>query len=215
MAQRVRRDLLDFRDSAEPGQASLGGRVMAVADIGREDIRAILASRLVRCEPGRRRPDRAYLSVALGIRKMDIALIGMQPGALQPLRFGDPKSRQENEAHGCQGNGTFTAFFGGPHGFSEPLDLDDTQASLLLFAGWFADLHRGVGLDHVEQLGMRQKALQRRDRARSDASSPVITPPRPSSRGLAVFPAAMSACMPEMSAILSARTCRRPISGLI
>ena len=42
---------------------------------------------------------------------------------------------------------------------------------------------------------------------------PVATPPRPAARGLAVFPPAISACMPAMSASLNARTCRRPISG--
>jgi hypothetical protein len=39
--------------------------------------------------------------------------------------------------------------------------------------------------------------------------------PRPPPRGFAVFPAAMSDCIASMSASLSARTCRRPSSGLM
>jgi len=58
-------------------------------------MRTILAGRLAYRELGRGRPDRAHLSIALGVWKMDVPLVGMHPGAPQALRFRDPKSRQE------------------------------------------------------------------------------------------------------------------------
>ncbi len=149
MAQRVRGNSVDLRGGAEPGEAALGGRVVAVADIGREDIRAILTGRLGCRELGRRRPDRAHLSIAFGVREMDIAILGTQPSALQALGLRYPKSCQEHKAHDCQGDGTFTALFSRSHSFTKPLDLSDAQASLLLLASQFADPHRGVGLDHI------------------------------------------------------------------
>jgi hypothetical protein len=58
MAQSVRADPFDFRGGAKPGKAALGGSVMAVADIGREEIRTIFAGRLASRELGSGRPAR-------------------------------------------------------------------------------------------------------------------------------------------------------------
>jgi hypothetical protein len=78
---------------AQAHEAALGRSVMAIADIGREDVWAVLTGWLAGDELDGRRADRPHLTVALGIRETHIALIRIQPGALKALALGDPKSR--------------------------------------------------------------------------------------------------------------------------
>src|SRR5271170_6120553 len=113
MPQRVGRNVLDLRCGAESRQAPFGGRIVAVARVSGEDMRAILPDRLACFKPGRRRSDRTHLPVALRVGKMDVGLIGVQPVALEALGFRDPKARQEHETYDCKGDWTLAARLSG------------------------------------------------------------------------------------------------------
>ena len=85
VAQRVRRDTLNTDAGAEPEEAGLGRREMAVGNIGREDIRIIAASRLAGSDLRGGRADRTDLRIALGVGESHVADPGVEPMALHAL----------------------------------------------------------------------------------------------------------------------------------
>jgi len=57
---------------------------------------------------------------------MDESLIGVQPVALEPLGFREPKARQEHESYDCKGDWTLATRLSATHRFTEALDLSET-----------------------------------------------------------------------------------------
>ena len=88
------------------------------------------------------------MAVALDIREMDIALIRVQPVALQALGLGNPKARQKHEAHS------------GERDRVHAVPLGDAQATLLFLPGELTHAFGRVGVDDVAPRGVREEALQ-------------------------------------------------------
>jgi hypothetical protein len=122
---------------------------MAVSDIGRKDIGALLTRLLAGRELGGCRSDRTHLAVAFCIGEMDVAVIRVQPVSLQPLGLGNPKTCQKHEAHGGQRDRVLTIPFADVYRLPELSDLGDAQTALLLFSSQLAYAAGRIGGDNA------------------------------------------------------------------